>query len=137
MNTVNTVSFQIEPMSDQHRSWVRTRTQTLFNGTFVVIRGKTYEPASLQGFIALDRSVPMGLATYYIENDVCEIVTLDALAQWSGIGTALLSRVEEEAKMRQCKRARMITTNDNIDALRFYQKRAYHICAVHLNALER
>ncbi len=31
----------------------------------------------------------------------------------------------------------MITTNDNIDGLRFYQRRGYVMCAVHINAIDQ
>jgi len=44
--------------------------------------------------------------------------------------------VEKLAKMKNCSRIWLITTNDNVDALRFYQKRGYEIKSVHRYAIE-
>lgn len=78
----------------------------------------------------------MGLLTYNISDDELEIVTLNAIEEGKGIGTALLDEVETHAKMKKCSRVWLITTNDNIDALRFYQKRQYEIKSVHRYAIE-
>ena len=41
-----------------------------------------------------------------------------------------------EAKALKCRRIMVITTNDNLRALRFYQKRRFDIVALHRNALD-
>ena len=43
---------------------------------------------------------------------------------------------EKVATASGCKQLWLITTNDNINALRFYQKRGFMLVAVHRNALE-
>ena len=78
----------------------------------------------------------VGLLTYNINNDELEIITLNALVERKGIGTALLEEVEMLAKERNCERIWLITTNDNVDALRFYQKRDYEITSVHRYAID-
>jgi ribosomal protein S18 acetylase RimI-like enzyme len=87
--------------------------------------------------MAMRNGKPVGVATYHVEGSECELVTLDAFDQWQGIGTALTQAVEEEARKNACSRLWMIATNDNVDALRFYQRRGYVIAAVHVNALEQ
>ena len=77
-----------------------------------------------------------GLATYDIKNNSLEIVTTNAVVQGRGIGTALLKAIERTAHKLKCKKIRLITTNDNIDALAFYQKRDFVISKIHKNALE-
>jgi DNA-3-methyladenine glycosylase I len=62
-------------------------------------------------------------------------MTLDSLTPNSGIGSALLEAVKAAAAEQGCKRLWLITTNDNVRALRFYQKRGFHIAAVHVDAL--
>ena len=61
---------------------------------------------------------------------------MNAIEERKGIGTALLDEIESLAKQKNCKRLWLITTNDNVDALRFYQKRGYEIKAVHPHAIE-
>jgi nucleoside-diphosphate-sugar epimerase len=53
----------------------------------------------------------------------CEILTLHAGEQWHGAGTALIEAVGQLARRHGCGRLWVITTNDNVDALRFYQRR--------------
>ena len=66
-----------------------------------------------------------GVVTYLIEADVCEVVSIDAVVQGEGVGTALLEAACEAAVAAGCRRVRLITTNDNVDALRFYQRRGF------------
>lgn len=54
----------------------------------------------------------------------------------SGGNRALLAAVEEAARAAGCKRLWLITTNDNLAALRFYQRRGYALVAVHRAALD-
>jgi Acetyltransferase (GNAT) family len=54
----------------------------------------------------------------------------------SGVGTALIEAAREVALQSGCKRLWLITTNDNLNALRFYQKRRFMLVAIHRNALE-
>lgn len=130
------VAFEIKEIGEEHRDWLHSHVQKIWNGRFVVSRGVAYEPADLPGYIAIKDGVPVGVATYYIHDSECELITLDALSPWQGVGTALIEAVEEKARNEACGRMWMITTNDNIDGLRFYQRRGYVICAVHPNAID-
>ncbi len=78
----------------------------------------------------------MGLVTYNITGVSCEIVTINSARPSSGVGTALIEAVKNVALQSGCKRIWLITTNDNMNALRFYQKRGFVLVAVHKNALE-
>jgi len=94
-------------------------------------------PTQIEGFYAEDEDGErVGLVTFEIIDEQCEIVTLDAFRKWQGIGTVLLKKVCEVARSRGCKRLWLITTNDNIDAIKFYQRRGLTIAAVHVNAME-
>jgi N-acetylglutamate synthase-like GNAT family acetyltransferase len=67
----------------------------------------------------------------------CEILTLHAGEQWHGTGTALIEAVRLLARRQGCTRLWVITTNDNVDALRFYQRRGFRLVAVHRGAVDR
>jgi ribosomal protein S18 acetylase RimI-like enzyme len=79
----------------------------------------------------------VGLLTYYIEGDECEIVTLDSLAEGIGVGSALVDAAKKAATTARCARLWLITTNDNLHAIRFYQKRDFDLVAVHRYAVRR
>jgi GNAT superfamily N-acetyltransferase len=67
----------------------------------------------------------------------CEILTLHADEQWHGTGTALVEAVGQLARRQGCTRLWVITTNDNVDALRFYQRRGFRLVTVHRGAVDR
>jgi len=98
---------------------------------FVVAHGMIYYPDTLDGFIALDGDEWIGEITYTFSEDECEIVSLDSARQGIGIGTMLINKVVEEAREKDCRRIFLITTNDNLNALGFYQKRGFELVAVH------
>jgi GNAT superfamily N-acetyltransferase len=79
---------------------------------------------------------PAGLVTYIVTGDDCEILTLHAVEQWQGVGTALIAAVREMAARRGCRRVWLVTTNDNVDALRFYQRRGFRIASVRPGAVD-
>jgi len=82
-----------------------------------VAHGMVYTPHELPGFVATKQGEWIGLITYHIENNSCEIVTIDSTLPSVGIGTALIEAVKRGAHQAGCKRLWLITTNDNLNAL--------------------
>jgi len=101
----------------------------------VVSRGKIHDASQLPGFVVFLGNEPVGLATYRLEGQECELVTLNSWREHLGVGTALIEAVRQEAIKANCRRLWLITTNDNLQALGFYQKRGFQLVAVHPNAL--
>jgi GNAT superfamily N-acetyltransferase len=77
-----------------------------------------------------------GVLTYIADGDACEVLTLHAAERRTGIGSALLEGVEETACGAGCTRLWLITTNDNVDALRFYQRRGFRLADLHAGAVD-
>ncbi len=103
---------------------------------FIVSRGRKVYPSEIDAFLALTESDKLvGLVTYEITGDQCEIVTLDAFEKYSGIGTSLIDHVIETIRPLGVQRLWLIATNDNIDAIRFYQKRQFRLSKVHKDAV--
>jgi DNA-3-methyladenine glycosylase I len=131
------MSICIERISEQDRDWVRAYLRERWGSPQVITRGVVHQADRLPGFVAYLNGAPAGLTTYHIEGDGCEIVSLNSEFEGLGIGSALLEVVRQQAERRQCKRLWLVTTNDNTEAIRFYQKRGYALVAVHRNAIER
>ena len=129
------LKYKIRPISENDRSWVASLVRELWSADIVVVHGDIYKPAELPGFIADDQGVPKGLITYHIVGNSCEIVTLDSLVESIGIGTALLDAVRRTALKHGCQVFWVVTTNDNMRALAFYQKRGFRITTVRPDAV--
>jgi N-acetylglutamate synthase-like GNAT family acetyltransferase len=129
------MNYEIQPVVDSDKNWVLEVVRH-WGADFVVTRGRKVYPAEIEGFYAVDDSgKKVGLVTYEIFGDQCEMVTLDAFEKFSGVGTVLTEKVRQVATARGCKRLWLITTNDNLDAIRFYQRRGFTIAAIHVNSL--
>ena len=102
----------------------------------LVSRGKTYRAEDLDGILVYEEKKIIGLGLYYIKNNECEIVYMETFLQNKGIGTKIIERIKEIAKKNNCERIWLITTNENINALRFYQKRGFYFSNLYKNALE-
>jgi GNAT superfamily N-acetyltransferase len=100
--------------------------------------GELVDARKHPALIAEDEAgVLAGVLTYVLEGDGCEILTLHAAEQWRGAGTALIEEIERIALDAGCRRVSLITTNDNIDGLRFYQRRGFRLTALHASAVDR
>jgi GNAT superfamily N-acetyltransferase len=77
-----------------------------------------------------------GVLTYDIAGAECEILTLHAATRWGGAGTALVDAVRGVAARAGCHTLWVLTTNDNVDALRFYQRRGFRMSALRPGAVD-
>jgi N-acetylglutamate synthase-like GNAT family acetyltransferase len=107
-----------------------------WGSSILVTRGKTYRAQDLDGVLVYEEEKIIGLGLYNIEKEDCEIVLLETFVQNKGIGTKIIEKIKENAKKKNCKRVWLITDNSNINALKFYQKRGFHISNIYLNAME-
>jgi len=118
------------------REWVIGLLTKRWGSARIVTRGRLHQADKLPGFVIESEGELVGLVTYRIDGTECEIITLDSLVERKGVGSKLLSRVREAAVYAGCNRLWLITTNDNVHAQRFYQKRGLCLVAVHKNAID-
>jgi GNAT superfamily N-acetyltransferase len=109
---------------------VRAHLLSTWGSTRVAGRGVLHEATTLPGYLAERDGELAGLLTYSVGGDVLEIVTLAATPPGAGAGTALVAAVVGEAGRGGCARVRVMTTNDNVDAVRFYQRRGFRLSAL-------
>lgn len=127
---------KIEKISNETRNIVNQFFIDNWFSTDMSVRGEIIDATKLDGFLLQEDSKIIGLATYTFFNDICEIVSLDSKRENIGIGSALLKEVEKVAVDNNCKKMRLITTNDNMKALQFYQKRGYCLSKIYPNAMD-
>ncbi len=129
------VTFDIRPLEESDKGWVRDALKRYWASTRQVTKGRLHQADELPGFGAFRDGEPVGMLTYDIRDGACEIVTHNSLAGHGGIGSCLLAEVRRLAREQGCSRLWCITTNDNMPALRFYQRRDFEIVALHLNGV--
>jgi N-acetylglutamate synthase-like GNAT family acetyltransferase len=127
--------FIIRPAIESDADWTRRLLTERWGEPLVITRGRKHQADALPAFLAELDGKPAGLATYRMEQNECELVSLDSLNSKRGIGTALVQAVVEAARTAACRRVWLITTNDNLPAIGFYQRRGFELVAVHRGAL--
>lgn len=130
------MGYTLRPASEADRPWLREFVRRRWGADVMISRGRLYRPAENPGFIAEEAGKPVGVITLEFHDGECEVTSIDSLHPGRGIGGALLERAEAEARSRGCHRFWLITTNDNLNALKFYQKRGLRLVAVYAGAVD-
>ncbi len=126
----------IRPLTRADRAWAGRLLVEAWGAVEVVSRGVLYDLTQFPGLLAWRETARRGLLIYRLERDECEVLSINTVVQGEGIGTALVDAVVGMARTAGCRRVWLITTNDNLPALRFYQKRGFRLAAIHPGAVE-
>lgn len=128
--------ISIRPVEPSDREWIKTLLIEEIGSTTNIVHREIFHPLDLPGFVALKTGEPCGLITYIIRGEKCEIITIHAFKSGLGIGTKLIEIIKKKAIAAGCKRLFLVTTNDNLNALAFYQKRGFHLAALRKDAVD-
>lgn len=131
---MNTVTIRAKVPADE--AWVRERLTERWVSAVVASTSGLHDAATLDGLVAELDGETVGLLTYRFADGECEAVTVDAYESGKGIGTALLRAVADLARALGCRRAWLTTTNDNLPALRFYQRQGWDLVRLHHGAVD-
>lgn len=115
--------------------WARDLVIRNWGAGFIITRGRRHDVADLQGVVAERDGSRVGLALYHVQGDECELVSLDSLVGGVGVGSGLVDAVAGRARAAGCERLWLITTNDNLRAPRFYQRRGFRLEALYPGAV--
>ena len=134
--------FRIRPLVREDRLWVARYMEQAWGSTQMVTRGKLVYAHLLPGLVAEHPPMnpdpgPLGLLTYHLEGEDCEIISLNSLEEGRGVGTGLVEALLQQAQADQWHRLWLIATNDNLNALRFWQRRGFVLVSVYRNAVEQ
>jgi ribosomal protein S18 acetylase RimI-like enzyme len=126
---------EVRPLEDADRDWALAFLR--HHGSEVVAaHGILLRPLDHPGFVAVAGGERIALLTLRVDGDGCEVVSLHSDREGIGAGTALLAAAERHARAAGCARLWLITTNDNLHALGFYQRRGMRLAAVRPGAVD-
>ena len=116
--------------------WLTDLWRAEWKGDIMVSKGRVRHLNELESLIAWKGVERVGAVTFIVDSSGCELLSINALTEGKGVGTKLLDTLEDHARRTGCERMWLITSNDNVDALRFYQRRGYRMVAVHVGGVD-
>lgn len=128
--------MECERINASNRQLINAFIRQHWYTTTMIIRGKEIDMTKTEGFYFSKGEDIVGLITYIVYDNILEITSLDSLLENQGIGSKLLKTVIHEAKEKKVQKIVLITTNDNINAIKFYQKRGFDMARLFRNALD-
>ncbi len=130
------MSKRILPLDSNDFETVKEIIIKEWGSDYVIVHGDIIHPAELPGYKVMQDEKLVGLVTCLIKGQECEIVTLNSFRKGEGVGDALMQVVESYALSHQCNTCTLVTTNDNLNALGFYQRRGFYISEVRPGAVD-
>jgi GNAT superfamily N-acetyltransferase len=131
------MSVVIRPIRDDDYEAVRELLTSRWAGPEILLDGEMVDATRLPGYTAYAGGDLVGLVTLIKRDGEWEILTLDSLSRWGGTGTLLLDAVIDEARSAGINRLTVRTSNDNLDAFRFYQRRGFRLENVAQGVIDR
>jgi len=120
----------VREATDADRPAARELFQRDFGRTKIIAFGEVMDIERMPTLVAIMTTDPSGALAYrLLGDDAIHIVALatDPMWQRSGVGGHLVAEAELLARRLQLKRLVVATTNDNLPALYFYQRRGYRL----------
>jgi GNAT superfamily N-acetyltransferase len=107
-----------------------------WGGPTVVAQGRVYRLADLHALVAVHGEQIWGAVTLDVADGACQLVSVNAFRSRQGVGTALIAHTARQAAADGCGTLWCTTTNDNLDALRFYQRRGFRLVRIRPGAVD-
>ena len=134
---MNPEKYTIKPTAKADFEWIKELYARTWSGDICVSRGKVQKVDDFTGgFVAETGRQNTGFITYTVTGPEVEITGLVSLTEKSGVGSALVKAVIDLTKKQKLKKVCLVTTNDNLNGIGFWQKRGFKLVKVYPGSME-
>ena len=127
--------LNVRPWCADDEAWTNSAFDRHWAEPSVAMRGRLINLATTEMKVACVGSDVVGVVNYIFDNDNCKIVSIISELPNRGVGRRLVEEVERDALATRCPLMTTVTTNDNTDALRFWQKQGFTIVEISRDAV--
>lgn len=125
------MAIRIEKITTEDKKTILDIVKNFWGDETIIVHNEIFHTSELDGLKAVENQEIIGVLHYLLKEEECEILTLGSTKPGLGVGTFLLSELEKIVRKHGCLRISLITTNDNLHALGFYQRRGFHLTALY------
>jgi len=115
------------------QQWLQAAYDADWEGPTMALDGRLHQLFGLPTLVAEDRGELCGYLVYAERPEVTELYAMAAHPRGLGTGRMLLRAFLARAD----RPVRLVTTNDNVAALAFYQQHGFRITGVRVGAVDR
>jgi GNAT superfamily N-acetyltransferase len=126
----------VRPFAEADLAWAEPLLDAEMGGRWQVRRGERVDALQSPGWVAERDGRPVGLLTAAPREDGWELVLLLATERRTGVATRLVDRLLDEARRAGAQQIWLVTTNDNLGALAFYQRAGFRLSALRPGAVD-
>lgn len=128
----------IRAITESDRAWQREILTEHFGSPRISSRRKWIDTMMLPGLVAWRGGERVGILMHapMTRGSECELVAFAAVGTQGGVGTPMLAAFAEAGKLAGCSRLVLTTTNDNLDAMRLYQRRGWRMVKIYRGAMD-
>jgi GNAT superfamily N-acetyltransferase len=128
--------IEVRPIEKKDIPLIHEIASEMWGSNIVAAHLELYDVDDLPGFAAFINGDIVGFLHFKIKGDSCEILTLASLREGKGAGSVLINAIEHLARSKSCTLLHLVTTNDNLHALGFYQRRGFHLSQLYPGRVE-
>jgi GNAT superfamily N-acetyltransferase len=122
-------AYEIRPMSD--RKQLEELLRLRWPDAMLIICGQFVRPEDVEGLGYYADGRLHGIATWKASGKIMHIIAVNAFTEVRGVGVALVDAMVAHGRENGIALLRATISNDNVVALRFYQKRGFRVTALH------
>lgn len=130
------MTYAVRDATDADHAWiVGAARETLGSERQVQLR-RRFDVTDADVLIVERDGRPVGFLTWEVDGDVCEALAIGVTERGAGAGTELMRVVGERAARLGCRAMRVVTTDANTGAQRFYERLGYRVAEVRPGAVD-
>ncbi len=123
-------------LRDEDRAEVAEFIERHWQSRLSMSRGRKFYPHQESGLIERRGGAIVGLLTYHIDEEGMEVLTLNSTLEGAGLGSSLMLDAIEKARKEGCRKIFLVTTNDRLRVISFYQRLGFRMTAINLGVVD-
>ncbi|MGZ4385589.1 MAG: GNAT family N-acetyltransferase [Gaiellaceae bacterium] len=136
MSSDGELGLSVRAIEDDDRAWLHETVLATWRSNRMWVSGRLVDDVSaLPGLLAERAGERVGYVLVTPDAEGAQVIALESLQPRRGVATALLAGLQEEARRLGWSRLWLTTTNDNLDAIRLYQRRGWELVAFHRDSV--
>jgi len=120
---------------EQDRGWLLPLFEMHWSDATVACRGRVIDLFQTQTKVACLEGAPVGVISYIPCTENHKIVSVTSEVPRLRIARRLVLEIESEAREARGPRLTAVTTNDNTDAFRFWQRQGFRVVGVSIGGV--